>query len=76
MGDWCDDCRYDRTRRTGEDACPFTTLYWDFFLRHADRFARNPRVARQVHSARALADGQAVRVRAREVLAGLDDGKV
>jgi hypothetical protein len=33
-------------------------------------------VARQVHSARALADGDAVRVRAREVLAGLDDGKV
>jgi len=76
MGDWCADCRYDRTRRTGEDACPFTTLYWDFFLRHGDRFARNPRVARQVHAARALADADAVRARAAEVLAGLDAGTI
>ncbi len=37
--DYCKPCRYDRTKRTGEDACPFTTLYWDFL-------DRNPRDAR------------------------------
>jgi deoxyribodipyrimidine photolyase-related protein len=26
-------------------ACPFNALYWDFFERQAERFARNPRLA-------------------------------
>jgi deoxyribodipyrimidine photolyase-related protein len=74
MGDFCGDCRYDRKARVGEDACPFTTLYWDFIARHADRFAEDPRMARQVAAARKLADLDAVRARAAEVLERLDRG--
>jgi deoxyribodipyrimidine photolyase-related protein len=74
MGDFCRGCRFDRTKRTGEDACPFTTLYWDFLARHADRLAGNHRMARQVASARRLADLDAVRARAAEVLGRLDAG--
>lgn len=76
MSDSCRSCRYDRTRRTGDDACPFTTLYWDFVDRHADRFARNPRMARQVSAARRLSDLDAVRSRAVEVLTLLDQGEL
>jgi len=74
MSDYCRTCRYDRRRRTGPDACPFTTLYWDFLDRHRDRFQRNARVARQVSAAGRLDDLAEVRVRAREVLAQLDAG--
>ena len=76
MSDFCGKCTFDRKRRTGDNACPFTTLYWDFLDRHGERFARNPRMARQVASARKLADMDLVRTRADEVLARLDDGRL
>lgn len=74
MSDHCRGCRYDRKKRVGADACPFTTLYWDFLDRHRDRFLRNARVARQVRAADRLADLAAVRERAVVVLDRLDRG--
>ena len=74
MSDHCRGCAYDRRKRTGDDACPFTTLYWDFLLRHADRFSRNHRMTTQIGGARKLADAAEVRIRARTVLDRLDAG--
>ena len=74
MSDYCKGCRYDRKQRTGPDACPFTTLYWDFLARHAERFGRNPRVVTQVRAAQKLTDLVQVRVRAQEVMEMLDAG--
>ncbi len=48
MGGPCGTCRYDPGARTGERACPFTTLYWDFLMRHAGMLSRNARMALQV----------------------------
>jgi deoxyribodipyrimidine photolyase-related protein len=74
MSDYCKGCHYDRKKRTGPDACPFTTLYWDFLARHSDRFSRNARIVQQVRAAEKLSDLPAVRSRAAEVLALLDSG--
>jgi deoxyribodipyrimidine photolyase-related protein len=48
MGGGCAGCRYDLAERTGERACPYTTLYWDFLIRHEKRLAKNARMALQV----------------------------
>jgi deoxyribodipyrimidine photolyase-related protein len=65
MSPHCKGCRYDPARRTGEGACPFTTLYWDFLLRHEARLARNPRMALQVKNAARLDEAERDAVRAR-----------
>ena len=44
MGDYCKGCHYDRKARTGDRACPFNALYWDFFSRHQQRLSANPRL--------------------------------
>jgi deoxyribodipyrimidine photolyase-related protein len=76
MSDSCKGCRYNRKQRVGPDACPFTTLYWDFLARHADQFGRNPRIVQQVRAAQQLSDLPAVQQRAVEVLAMLDAGEL
>ena len=50
MSDYCDGCRYDPKRATGDDACPFTTLYWDFLMRHEQRFSKNQRMGMQLRN--------------------------
>lgn len=74
MSDYCKGCHFDRKKRVGDDACPFTTLYWDFMARHENTFGRNPRVAQQVRAAFKLSDLDDVRSRASEVLDALDRG--
>lgn len=44
MSNFCSECRYDYRQRNGDDACPFTTLYWDFLERQDEKLSDNPRL--------------------------------
>jgi len=44
MSNYCAGCRYNVKETTGEDACPFNALYWDFLIRHRQRFENNGRM--------------------------------
>ena len=64
-GGYCAGCRYDPAQRDGERACPFTTLYWDFLMRHEALLAEHPRMALQVKNLARLGDAQRQAVAAR-----------
>lgn len=76
MTEYCKSCVYDPKLRVGENACPFTTLYWDFLDRNAEVFRSNHRMAQQVNGLKRLSDLPELRVRANQVLAGLDEGTI
>ena len=65
MSPHCKGCRYDPAQREGDKACPFTTLYWDFLMRHQAMLAANPRMALQVKNLARLTDAQTLAIKDR-----------
>ncbi|MCS7070751.1 MAG: hypothetical protein NZM00_04545, partial [Anaerolinea sp.] len=54
MSDYCGGCDYDHKARTGERACPFNLLYWNFLIRHEAALRANPRFGQAVLGLRYL----------------------
>lgn len=50
MSNYCQSCRYDPSKSTGKEACPFTTLYWDFLDKHHEQLRTNPRMSLQLRN--------------------------
>ncbi len=44
MSNFCSGCEFNYKKRVGDDACPFTTLYWEFMDRHYDQLKTNARM--------------------------------
>ncbi|RYX97726.1 MAG: cryptochrome/photolyase family protein [Comamonadaceae bacterium] len=58
MSDYCKSCRYEPQVRTGESACPMTTLYWNFVASHEESLAGNPRTALMVKNLQRMDAGE------------------
>ena len=56
MSDYCSKCRYKRSERTGPDACPFNSLYWDFYIRNEALLSRNPRIGMVYNQLKKMGD--------------------
>jgi len=63
MSNHCKGCRFNPALTTGETACPFTTLYWDYLNRHADMLAKNPRMLMQLKNLNRLSAEQREAIR-------------
>ena len=64
MSDYCEGCRYRPDQRTGPDACPFNTLYWNFLIENEAELRSNPRLGPNVLGLRHInADDRATIVR-------------
>jgi len=58
MSNYCAHCPKNPAKRTGDDACPFTTLYWDYLIRHEDKLRQNQRMSLQVRNIGRLNQGE------------------
>jgi deoxyribodipyrimidine photolyase-related protein len=64
MGDYCKGCRFNPKQRTGEDACPFNSLYWNFLIEHEELLRASPRMGPNVLSLRHLDEAERDKVQA------------
>jgi deoxyribodipyrimidine photolyase-related protein len=62
MSNYCKNCAFKPDVKTGPTACPITTLYWDFLIRHYDRFINHPRLALQVRNVTRLSSDEKDRI--------------
>ncbi len=44
MSHYCGSCYYKKAVKTGDKACPFNSLYWNFYDKNEDKLGKNPRI--------------------------------
>ena len=44
MSNYCCDCSYDVKEKTGENACPYNYLYWNFLVQNQSKLSSNSRL--------------------------------
>ena len=76
MSNYCKGCAYDPKLRTGESACPFTNLYWNFLAENEAEFTKNHRMFQQVNGLKRLKDLVEVRSESKRILDGLLRGQI
>ncbi len=45
MSNFCKNCQFDVKTNDQENSCPFNYLYWNFLIKHQDKFKNNHRMA-------------------------------
>ncbi len=74
MSDYCSNCKYDRKKRTGSDACPFNSLYWNFLSVNRELLENNRRMSMMYRLLDKISEEekQAIDKRAEYLLANID----
>lgn len=67
MSNYCQHCRYKPDKAVGDDACPFTTLYWDFVMKHKELLSQNMRTRFQVRNMERFSEEHKNEIRERAV---------
>ena len=78
MSNYCKNCAYKVTAKTGKDACPFNYLYWDFLARNREKLGQNARLGMMYRSLDKMTDEKVAQIKADAVafFANLDKGVV
>jgi deoxyribodipyrimidine photolyase-related protein len=65
MGNYCEDCFYDKKKRLGDNACPFNSLYWNFLDDKKEYFAKNNRMAMMLRLLEKIPSEELAKIKAR-----------
>ena len=74
MSNYCNSCKYKPDVRFGESACPVTTLYWNFLIKHRAQFESSPRTRLMTANLKRISDPDqlAIQAHAQTILSNLD----
>ena len=64
MSNYCKNCSYKVTAKSGKDACPFNYLYWDFLARNREKLGHNARLGMMYRSLDKMADEKIMQIKA------------
>jgi deoxyribodipyrimidine photolyase-related protein len=56
MSNYCSSCQYKPEVRFGKNACPVTTLYWHFLIKHRNQFESSPRTRLMTANLKRISD--------------------
>lgn len=75
MSDYCKNCGYAVSKKTGKNACPFNYLYWDFLIKHRDKLSKNHRMGLIYKSLDRMSTEtiDAMQAQAEQLLSAIDD---
>ena len=76
MSDYCERCTFDPAVKSGDKACPFNYLYWNFLIENESKLARNPRMAMPYRTLNAMSPARRadITAQARAFLDALPSG--
>jgi deoxyribodipyrimidine photolyase-related protein len=75
MSNYCDSCQYKPDVRFGELACPITTLYWNFLIKHRKQFESSPRTRLMTANLKRISDEDqsSIQIHAKMLLTHLNE---
>lgn len=75
MSNYCSHCKYKPELKTGHNACPTTTLYWHFVIKHYDALKGNPRTALMARNLDRFSQDEveAIKLQAERLLQNIND---
>ncbi len=74
MSNYCNSCKYKPDVRYGDEACPITTLYWNFLIKHRDQFEASPRTRLMTANLKRISDEdqKEITLHAKDILSRLN----
>ncbi|MBR9845342.1 MAG: cryptochrome/photolyase family protein [Algicola sp.] len=75
MSNYCSGCQYNKSKKTGDDACPFNSLYWNFLDEKREQLGNNYRMG-MMYSLSDKMDKQqlqSIKEKAQHIIAHQDD---